>query len=96
MTVRITPAPWPTPRREGTARYSRGNSEPPEDDTSPALIAALVPLVVAAAAFEVFVLVDLRRATGVQYLPKWGWALVVLLSVPAGGIVYLLVGRGNR
>jgi len=63
---------------------------------TPALIAALVPLLVATAAFEVFVLVDLRRAADVRHLPKWGWALVILLSIPAGSIVYLLVGRGSR
>jgi hypothetical protein len=63
---------------------------------TPALIAALVPLLVAMAAFEVFVLVDLRRAVEVRLLPKWGWALVMFLSIPVGGIVYLLVGRGSR
>jgi hypothetical protein len=29
----------------------------------------------------------------VRYLPKWGWALVCLLSIPWGGIIYLIVGR---
>ena len=54
--------------------------------------AALVPLVIAALVWLAYCFVDLARAT-VRYLPKWAWALVILLSVPLGGIVYLLVGR---
>jgi hypothetical protein len=58
-------------------------------------VAALVPLVLLAVGFVGFCLYDLSRAE-VRYLPKWAWALICLLSVPAGGIVYLLVGREHR
>ncbi|HEX2851298.1 MAG TPA: PLDc N-terminal domain-containing protein [Acidimicrobiales bacterium] len=58
-------------------------------------VAALVPLVLIAVGFVVYCLVDLARAPSVRYLPKWVWALVCLASVPVGGIVYLLVGRGD-
>ena len=58
-------------------------------------VAALVPLVVLAVAFVGFCLFDLSRAT-VRYLPKWAWALVCLVSIPVGGIVYLLIGREHR
>jgi hypothetical protein len=54
---------------------------------------ALVPVVVIAVGFVVFCLVDLARARQVRYLPKWAWALICLISVPLGGIVYLIVGR---
>lgn len=63
---------------------------------SSTLIAGLAPLLVALVAFEVYVLVDLKCAAGTRYLPKWGWLLVSLFSIPAGGIVYLLLGRGTR
>jgi hypothetical protein len=56
-------------------------------------LAALVPVIVAGAGFVVFCLVDLARARQVRYLPKWAWALVCLVSVPLGGIIYLSVGR---
>ena len=58
---------------------------------------ALAPIVVAAAAFIGYCLYDLSRS-GVKHLPKWAWALICIISVPAGGIVYLLVGRvpGDR
>ena len=54
--------------------------------------AAVVPLVVAGLAFVVYCLVDIARHD-VRYLPKWAWALICALSIPLGGIVYLLVGR---
>ncbi len=57
--------------------------------------AALVPLVVAAVAFVGYCLFDLSRST-VRYLPKWAWALVCVVTIPLGGIVYLLVGREHR
>jgi Phospholipase_D-nuclease N-terminal len=46
-----------------------------------------------AVAWEAFCLHDLVRVDRVRYLPKWGWALVCLLSIPWGGIIYLIVGR---
>jgi hypothetical protein len=53
--------------------------------------AALVPVVVLAVAFVAFCLRVLARepARG----PKWAWALAIVLSVPLGGIVFLLLGR---
>lgn len=54
--------------------------------------AALAPLIVVAVGFVVYCLVDLARHE-VRYLPKWVWALICIVSVPLGGIVYLLVGR---
>lgn len=54
--------------------------------------AAWAPLLVVVVAFVAYCLVDLVRHD-VRYLPKWAWALVCMLSVPLGGIVYLLVGR---
>lgn len=54
--------------------------------------AAILPLVLLALAFVAYCLVDIARHE-VRYLPKWAWVLVCVLSVPAGGIVYLLVGR---
>ena len=58
------------------------------------LYAAMAPLLVAAAALAAFALWDLRRST-VRALPKWLWAVVILISIPAGAIIYLLVGRDS-
>lgn len=51
-----------------------------------------MPVIVLAVAFVVFCLVDLARHE-VRHLPKWAWAVVCCISVPLGGIVYLMVGR---
>jgi hypothetical protein len=59
-------------------------------------VAILIPVLVAAAGFAVFCLVDIVRAEEVRYLPKWGWAIICLgvgLTIPWGGIIYLLVGK---
>ncbi len=55
-------------------------------------LAALVPLVVGVG-FVVYCLTDLARARNVRYLPKWAWALICVVSVPLGGIIYLSIGR---
>jgi hypothetical protein len=54
--------------------------------------AAFVPIVLIVIAFIGFCLYDLSR-TEVRYLPKWAWVIVVLISIPLGGILYLAIGR---
>jgi len=56
-------------------------------------LAALLPVVVVAVGFVVFCLFDLARAREVRYLPKWAWAVICVVSIPLGGIVYLVLGR---
>jgi hypothetical protein len=58
-------------------------------------IAALAPLVLAALVWVGYCLTDLVRSE-VRHLPKWAWGLIIVLSVPLGGIVYLLIGRAPR
>ncbi len=57
--------------------------------------AALAPVLVLAGAFVVYCLLDLARSE-VEYLPKWAWAIICVISVPLGGIIYLTVGRVPR
>ena len=59
------------------------------DDIS---VAAWLPVVLALVAFVGYCLVDLVRAD-VRYLPKWAWVVVCLISIPVGGIVYLVIGK---
>jgi hypothetical protein len=53
----------------------------------------MVPVLPAAACFAAFCLIDLALARRVRYLPKWGWAIVCLIQIPLGGIMYLAVGK---
>jgi hypothetical protein len=57
--------------------------------------AALLPVVALAVAFVAYCLYDLARSN-VRHLPKWVWALVCVVSVPLGGILYLTVGRDRQ
>ncbi len=53
-------------------------------------------LLVLAAGFGVYCLVDLARVPSAKGLPKWAWAVVIVLSEPLGGVLYLLLGRTAR
>jgi ABC-2 type transport system ATP-binding protein len=44
-------------------------------------------------AWDGFCLWDLARAKEARILPKWVWAIVVLISFPVGGILYLCFGH---
>ena len=55
-------------------------------------VAALVPLIVVALAYVAFCLWDLFRS-GVQPPARWWWTAAIVLSVPIGGLVWLLWGR---
>jgi ABC-2 type transport system ATP-binding protein len=46
--------------------------------------------------FAIGCLVDIARAKEVRYVPKLVWALIVLVSEPWGGIIYLAFGRVRR
>jgi ABC-2 type transport system ATP-binding protein len=60
------------------------------------MIALLGIVVVLAVAFAVFCLVDLVRADQVRYLPKAVWAVIICVSMPWGGLFYLLAGRDRQ
>ena len=55
-------------------------------------VAALVPLILAAVAWIAYCLRDLARSE-VKSLPKWAWGALIVLSVPLGGVAYLVLGR---
>jgi hypothetical protein len=57
--------------------------------------AALAPILILCAIFVGYCWVDIARSE-VKGLPKWAWAIIVVVSIPLGGIVYLLVGRERR
>jgi Phospholipase_D-nuclease N-terminal len=58
--------------------------------------AAIIPIIVIGLAFVIFCLRDVFTRPRVKYLPRWLWAIICLISVPLGGIIYLIVGRGEE
>jgi len=54
---------------------------------------ALLPVAIIAIGFVVYCLVDLFRTEQVRYLPRWLWAIICVVSIPIGGIVYLIFGK---
>lgn len=55
-------------------------------------VAAIAPIAILLVGWVVFALYDLSRSD-VKHLPKWVWAIIILISIPLGGVVYFLVGR---
>jgi hypothetical protein len=56
-------------------------------------LVAAIPIVVIAFGFAIFCLVDLFRRPSVKHLPRWLWAIICVISIPLGGIIYLIFGR---
>ncbi|HEY5985250.1 MAG TPA: PLDc N-terminal domain-containing protein [Streptosporangiaceae bacterium] len=55
--------------------------------------APVVIVLVLGLAFVVYCLVNLARAEEVRYLPRWAWAIICIISIPLGGILYLVLGK---
>ena len=51
---------------------------------------AWLPIFVVAAVFSIAILVHLATHE-VPFMPKWAWALLVVFTMPLGGVIYLLV-----
>ena len=56
--------------------------------------AGIIPILIISLAFVVYCVADAVRHD-VKYLPKWLWIVICLVSVPLGGIIYLIVGRDS-
>ncbi|MFZ2095830.1 MAG: PLD nuclease N-terminal domain-containing protein [Anaerolineales bacterium] len=57
------------------------------------LLPFIIPLVLLQLILMIVALVDLSRREKVRWLPKWAWALIVILGELLGPIVYLILGR---
>jgi hypothetical protein len=59
------------------------------------VLAALVLILATALliGWEILCLRQVVLAERVRLLPRWAWAVACLIFIPAGGILYLLLGR---
>jgi Phospholipase_D-nuclease N-terminal len=55
--------------------------------------ATAIAVLVVAVGIAVYSLVDLARAKQVRYLEKPWWALIICLTIPWGGLAYLIFGK---
>ena len=56
-------------------------------------VAIAAPVVLVLLGFVGFCLFDLKRTDRVRWLPKWGWAIVCVISIPLGGLLYLALAK---
>lgn len=55
-----------------------------------------IPLVLLAVVFAAYCVRDVLRRESTRFLPRWLWAILCCISLPLGGIAYLLFGRDQR
>jgi hypothetical protein len=53
----------------------------------------IIPLVLLQLTLMIVALVDLIRREKTRYLPKWAWAIIILLGELIGPIIYFILGR---
>jgi predicted ABC-type exoprotein transport system permease subunit len=56
-------------------------------------IPLLIPFLIIELGLLVIALVDLVRREQVRHLPKWAWAVIIIVINFIGPIAYLLLGR---
>jgi hypothetical protein len=56
---------------------------------------AIVAVIMLAVQFVRFCLDDLHLATEVRMFTPQAWALLIIMTVPIGGMLYLTYGRGR-
>jgi len=55
-------------------------------------IAALAPILILVIGLQLYCLYDLTKSS-VRYLPKWGWAVVLVAGGVLADVIYLTAGR---
>jgi hypothetical protein len=53
----------------------------------------IIPVVLLQLILMIVALIDLIRREKTRFLPKWVWAIVIILGELLGPIVYLVLGR---
>ena len=57
------------------------------------ILPLLIPLIVIQLVLMIVCLIDLSKRAKVRGLPKWAWAIIIVLGELLGPIIYLFVGR---
>jgi len=57
------------------------------------LLPLIIPIVLLQLILMIVALVDLAKREKVRWLPKWLWAIIIILGELVGPIIYLVTGR---
>jgi hypothetical protein len=57
------------------------------------LLPFIIPIVLLQLTLMIVALVDLIRREKTRYLPKWAWAIIIILGELIGPIIYFIFGR---
>ncbi len=57
------------------------------------LLPFIIPLVLLQLILMIVALVDLGKREKVRGIPKWGWAIIIILGELLGPILYFVLGR---
>lgn len=60
------------------------------------VVAILAPAILIGLAFVAYCLRDLAKTSEVRWLPKWAWGVVCVISIPLGGILYLMLAKPSE
>jgi len=53
----------------------------------------IIPLVLLQLILLIVALLDLSKRQKVRWIPKWGWAIIIILGELVGPILYFIIGR---
>ena len=57
------------------------------------LLPFIIPLVLLQLTLMIVALVDLIRREKTRFVPKWAWAIIIVLGELIGPIIYFIFGR---
>jgi Phospholipase_D-nuclease N-terminal len=57
------------------------------------LLPFIIPIFLLQLTLMIIALVDLIRREKTRWIPKWAWAIIILLGELLGPIIYLIFGR---
>jgi hypothetical protein len=66
-----------------------------EEMSEMSILKIIAPLIAIQLVLMIFCLIRLKKDKA-KYLPKWGWALIIIFGELWGPIVYLLIGRDGE
>lgn len=56
----------------------------------------MIPLILIVIVYLTYCLYDLIKVPNVKFFSKWIWGVIICISIPFGGVVYILIGRDGE